>query len=137
MNRITVGMMIFIVGVVMVAMLGAYFLDWFSTPLELTSPDNLQRLSRQANDAWQALEAKQQTIINLEQQADLMVAAYGDDQSTWPQGKRDEYLQLMAQVTNLKASYNVQCGQYNAFWDDEWRGIPAPNDIPTSCQFLN
>ncbi len=115
----------------------AYALGWFAKPFELTSPDNLQRLSREANDAWQALEAKQESIEELEEKAGLMVTAYGDDMTAWPQGKRDEYLQLQAQVTNLKTSYNNDCGQYNAFWLDEWRSLPAPNDIPTRCDFLD
>ena len=63
-----------------------------------------------------------------------MALAYGEDMTNWPQGKRDEYLQLQAQVTNLSTSYNAQCGQYNALWEDEWRSLPAPNDLPTHCE---
>jgi len=128
-----------VVGTALVAVLliAVYFLGWFAKPLELSSPDNLQRLSREANNAWQALEAKRESINVLEQKAGLMVSAYGEDMTVWPQGKRDEYLQIQSQVTNQKTAYNAACGQYNAFWEDEWRSIPAPNDIPTSCEFLN
>lgn len=120
--------------IVVVALVIAYALGWFAKPMEVMGPDNIQRMSRQANDAWQALEAKQASIDAIETKAGQMVLAYGEDMTVWPQGKRDEYLQLQAQATNLSTSYNSQCGQYNAMWADEWRSVPAPNDLPTHCE---
>lgn len=126
--------LLFGVTVLIAILLLSYFLGWFAKPLEVMSPDNIERLSRQANEAWQALEAKEASIEQVESKANLMITAYGEDMKVWPQGKRDEYLQLQAQVTNLTTSFNAQCGQYNALWSDEWRGIPAPDDLPTRCK---
>ncbi len=113
-----------------------YLVVWVFKPMEMTSPDNLARLSQEANDSWQALQAKRQSISGLESKASLMITLYGEDMAAWPQGKKDEYLQINQQIINLKISYNSDCGEYKAMWNDEWRAIPAPDDLPTTCEFL-
>lgn len=100
----------------------------------MASPDNIERLSREANNAWQALEAQLANIEKSEDAAADLLTAYGEDQSVWPQGKRDVWLQLQKDITNKSAAYNVSCAAYNAFWQDEWRALPAPKDIPTRCE---
>ncbi len=129
--------MIFFASIILVAVLISYALNWIQAPLDLTSPENIRQMSREANDAWQALEAKKSSISNLESQVNDMTLLYGEDMSKWPQGKDEEYLQLKRQIANLKTAYNSECGQYNAFWLDEWRALPAPDDIPTHCSFLD
>lgn len=114
---------------------GLFFIySWVNKPLEVLSPDNIQRLSQEANDKWQALLSQQATIDTISQRAKDMVVTYGEDRSVWPQGKSDEYLQLRQQVGNQITAFNLSCGQYNALWQDEWRSIPAPDDLPKKCE---
>ena len=120
---------------VMLLVLAAIW-NWLVTPLLLTSPQRLESLSRQANDNWQALEAQRHSIEQVQRRANDIVLLYGEDQSTWPQGKDEEYLQLKQQASNLTIAYNNACGQYKAMWQDEWRSIPAPNDLPTTCDMI-
>ena len=125
----------FVIGIVIIVL--AFALGWIATPLDTMSAENTRRLSRQANDAWQALEAQRENILSVETQASDMILTYGEDQSTWPQGKREEYQQLRTQRQNRIAAYNTSCGQYNAMWQDEWRAIPAPDDLPTACDLYS
>lgn len=127
---------LFIFGLALVVTVLGYLAGWFVSPLSVTSAAEVQRMSREANNEWQALKAKQASIANLENDARLMIALYGEDFSKWPQGKHEEYLQIQKQITNLKLSYNSECGQYRAMWNDEWRSLPAPDDLPTTCDFL-
>lgn len=126
-------------GVVTVAMLvvGGFAVTWFAAPTKLFSPDRMAALSRQANDNYQALEAQRQSVATTRTKAEMMITAYGEDMGKWPQGKRDEYLQLQAQVNNLVIAYNNACAKYKAMWQDEWRAISAPGDLPTTCQMLD
>lgn len=113
---------------------GTFAYSWVVKPMQMASPDNIERLSREANNAWQALEAQLANIEKSEDAAADLLTAYGEDQSVWPQGKRDVWLQLQKDITNKSAAYNVSCAAYNAFWQDEWRALPAPKDIPTRCE---
>ena len=122
---------------VALAMLLAFALDWIAAPLENNSPGNVKSLSRQANNAWEALNSQRESISVLDSRAEDMVLAYGEDQSKWPQGKRDEYLQLRQQYHNAIIAYNSACGQYRAMWSDEWRSVPAPDDLPTTCEMIS
>ena len=128
---------LFVAALALIVSVIGYFFGWFNTALKVTSPEKIQMLSREANNSWQALKAGQQTIANIESDVHDMSVLYGEDASKWPQGKHDEYLQLKTQLRNLKTAYNSSCGQYNAMWQDEWRSIPAPDDLPTHCELIN
>jgi hypothetical protein len=60
----------------------------------------------------------------------------GANAATWPQGKAEEYQQLQTQRRNREAQYDQLCATYEARWSDEWRGIPAPDDLPQRCPSL-
>jgi hypothetical protein len=111
-----------------------YAFRWIDAGLETVDPSNIRRLSAEANDRWNALETKRDSIINQEKGLADFYTLYGDDTSKWPQGKTEEYQQLVQALRNLKTSYNNDCGDYMAMWDDEWRDLPAPDDLPTTCQ---
>lgn len=102
--------------------------------LNVVSVDNIKNLSKQANQSWEALDAKRSTIRTQQSDLETYKELYGDDYATWPQGKRNEYQQLQKIVSSLITSYNVQCAEYNALWQDEWRNLPAPDDLPTYCE---
>lgn len=125
--------LVFIVAVLTIAGFG---LKWFAVPTKLFDPDRMAMLSRQANESYQALAAQEQSVSVIRGKAEQMITAYGEDMSKWPQGKRQEYLQLQSQVTNLIVAYNASCARYKAMWQDEWRAISAPMDLPTTCQML-
>lgn len=107
--------------------------SWVTKPLEVMSPDNIERLSKQANEQWEALQAQLANINAAQQSAEDLVNLYGEDKSSWPQGKGDEYLQFKQQARNFITAYNASCATYNALWQDEWRSVPAPDDMSTSC----
>lgn len=111
--------------------------NWVLTPLDVASPQNMQTLSRQANDRYQSLEAKLSSIQAQERKLNEFATLYGEDVTKWAQGKRQEYQQLSTIVTNLKTSYNGDCAQYMSMWQDEWRSLVAPRDLPTRCELLN
>lgn len=113
-----------------------FALDWFATPFRVMSPRNVQALSRQANDSWSALEAQRASITTQRQRVNEFDVLYGVDPGKWPQGKRTEYQQMTAALRNLVNAYNHSCGQYNAMWLDEWRDVPAPDDLPKHCEML-
>lgn len=123
--------------ILMVFVVLAWGLGWFAAPFQTMSPQRVQQLSRQANDAWQGLEAQQATIAVQRERLSEFNSLYGDNTSEWPQGKREEYQQLSSALRNLVAAYNLQCGQYNALWQDEWRSLPAPDDLPTRCDLMD
>ncbi len=126
------------VAVVIIAALAiaGYFLGWFISPLDLTSPENVRRLSREANEHYAALESSRASIGTIESKMQTMVTTYGEDRSTWPQGKADEYLQLDAQRVNRIDAYNKLCASYKGKWNDEWFDLPAPDDLPKSCDLI-
>lgn len=126
--------LVFIAAILIVVGFG---LKWFAAPTKIFDPDNMARLSRQANDSYQALAAQEQSVSVIRNKAEQMMIAYGEDMAKWPQGKRQEYLQLQAQVTNLIVAYNGACAKYKAMWQDEWREIAAPKDLPTTCAMLD
>lgn len=109
-------------------------LGWYATPFEMFSPSNMRQLSRQANESWQSLEAQQASIGAVERKINDFLLTYGEDQSKWPQGKSTEITQLRAELSNKITAYNTACGQYMAMWQDEWRDLPAPDDLPTQCE---
>lgn len=115
----------------------AFALDWFSAPFRVMSSQNVQALSRQANDSWSALDAQRASITTQRQRVNEFDTLYGADPAKWPQGKRTEYQQMTAALRNLINAYNHNCGQYNAMWLDEWRDIPAPDDLPKRCDMLD
>lgn len=109
---------------------------WVTAPTEMFSVDNVRELSRQANDMFQQLKADQVSIRSLENQITTFEDTYGEDTNKWPQGKLNEYQQLQRALYNKKASYNDDCGQYNALWKDEWRDLPAPDDLQKTCELI-
>lgn len=116
--------------------IAAWALSWQSAALDTIGPVRMQQLSREANDRWQALQGQQATIGLGQQRLREFDALYGADRTKWPQGKREEYQQLSTQVNNLVTAYNLSCSQYNALWQDAWRDLPAPDDLPRSCPLL-
>lgn len=109
---------------------------WFETPFKVTDPDRVERLSRQANEMYSQLQAQKSTIQANRERLSNYPVLYGDDRANWPQGKRQEYEQLTNTVTTMVTGYNQLCGQYRAMWADEWRDIPAPDDLPKTCEYL-
>ncbi len=126
----------FIVTMVILALVAGYFLDWFKAPLDLTSPARLQQMSEQANSKWESLKAQKATIELTQTQIAAFETAYGTDRSVWPQGKATEELQLQGVLINKISAYNTMCAEYNALWQDEWKAISAPGDLPTSCELI-
>lgn len=122
--------------VLMVLLVFAWGVGWFAAPLETFSANNVRNLSRQANERWQALEAQKSSISVQENRLGEFNILYGEDTAKWPLGKREEYQQLSASLRNLVTAYNASCGQYNALWNDEWRSLPAPKDLPTRCDLM-
>lgn len=110
-----------------------FFGDWAKTPTEVFSPRNVQNLSRIANEEYQALLALEANIDSSEAAELDFLQAYGEDQAKWPLGKRDQYMQAQAHTRNAIAAYNIRCAKYNALWEDEWKNLPAPDDLPTRC----
>ena len=119
-----------------VLIVALWAVGWMATPFRITNPERVEMLSRQANDAWQALEAQEASIASQKKALDQYTDLYGDDMAKWPQGKRQEYQQGMVAYSNLVNAYNRSCSQYNAMWQDEWRSIPAPDDLPTRCELV-
>jgi len=122
---------------VIVVGLLVFALRWILVPTQVLDPNRIQRLSQQANEHWQSLQAQRSSIAAQAAQLSDFERLYGADASVWPQGKQQEYLQLAVTVRNLKTAYNASCGQYNALWQDEWRDLPAPDDLPRRCEFLD
>jgi hypothetical protein len=135
-NKSIIGWILAVALFFVIAVPVAWGLGWFAAPFETTSVPNVRFISRQANEAHQALEAKERNITAARERVDSYETLYGADTSVWPQGKRDEYLQAQRDLDNDIAAYNRECGQYNALMDDEWRGVVAPEDLPPSCQFI-
>lgn len=113
---------------------GNWALRWQGAALDTIGPERMQQLSREANDRWQSLEAQRTSIATQQARLAEFETLYGTDRATWPQGKREEYQQLSAAIRNLETAYNSACGQYKAMWADEWRDIPAPDDLPRTCE---
>lgn len=134
------GWLFWVIAVVFVALvlIGvlAFGLRWQNAVLNQYGPERSEQLSREANDRWQALLSAQASIVQVRRALLEFNSLYGEDASRWPQGKRQEFQQMQANLTNLIQSYNGQCGQYNALWRDTWRDVPAPNDLPKECQLL-
>lgn len=104
--------------------------------METFSLDNAKALSEQANDANEALSAKLDTINVYQSELDSYVSLYGEDVTKWPFGKRESYQQLEKQIFSLKVSYNSECADYNSLWQNEWKSLVAPRDLPTYCETL-
>ena len=114
-----------------VAIVIGFGLNWFAKPMQMADPNNLAQLSKQANESWQALKAQQAMINGLDTKAKDYELTYGADRLKWPQGKSEEWMQIRAQVVNLKNAFNMDCAKYNALWQDEWRGGVGPHKPPT------
>jgi len=114
----------------------AFGASWLLKPAEIFDPSAIQARSREANDAWQALQAQLANIETARSDARNLDEVNGSDRATWPQGDKERWLQLEAQVSNLTKAYNGSCAQYNAIWQDEWRAVQAPPDLPTRCDLL-
>ncbi len=110
--------------------------SWFVKPAELFSPDAMQARSQEANDAWSGLQAQLASITTAKADASRLIEVNGEDKTKWPQGDKEKYLQMEARVSNLVTAYNVSCGKYNGMWNDEWRSINAPGDLPRHCDLI-
>lgn len=136
-TRVAVLWVLAIAVVIVVAVPVGAALEWWSMPFRMFSPDNVASLSRQANESWQSLQAQQASIKAVERKINDFMLTYGEDQAKWPQGKSDEIQQLRSELANKITAYNAACGQYRAMWQDEWRNLPAPDDLPTTCEMTN
>ena len=116
--------------------IAGFVLRWQNAALTVAGPERIERLSREANNHWQSLQSQRASIDTQRARLAEYETLYGQDRAVWPQGKRDEYQQLSAAVRNLETAYNLSCGQYNALWLDEWRSLPAPDDLPARCELL-
>ncbi len=97
---------------------------------------NVKALSARANEMHSGLEGELATLMALKESVGDYNRLYGDDTSRWPQGKRSEWQQVVNQYRQSLSAYNTNCGNYNALWDDEWKGVVAPSDLPTRCELL-
>lgn len=113
-----------------------YAIGWLTTPLRLTDSNRMERISREANDSWQALESQKANVSNIRNKMLLMTQLYGENMATWPQGKDEEYLQLQQQQVNMVNAYNSQCASYKAKWKNEWWEFSAPKDLPITCDLI-
>lgn len=111
-----------------------YFANSYEKALETVSVGNIKDLSKKANESYQALKAKRDAVQLQQDILNEYTELYGTDFAAWPQGKRDEFQQQKRIVSQLITSYNADCAQYKALWQDEWRSVPAPNDLPTTCE---
>jgi hypothetical protein len=133
--------MIVILAIFIIGGIGLTYLNfagrWATAPTEVFSVDNVRDLSRQANQMRTQLDAQLANIRVIDDQMRSLEEQYGEDQSTWPQGKDEEYRQLRVQRDNRIASFNTACADYQALWADEWRSLPAPDDLDTYCEYVN
>lgn len=113
-----------------------FALEWFAAPFETMSPERVRILSQQANDEWGALEQTRTGIERLRGQEAEFITLYGTNTAVWPQGKAEEYQQVTAARRNREAQYDQLCATYEARWADEWRDLPAPDDLPRQCPAL-
>ncbi len=127
---------IFFLAAIAIAIL-AYVFGWITAPLTNTSSDKVRALARDANEHYASLESSLANITVVERQMSTMVELYGENSETWPQGKADEYLQLATQRANLVTAYNRLCASYKAKWNNEWYDLPAPDDLPKTCEVIN
>jgi hypothetical protein len=132
---VLLGVLILVI-VLFIAGIVSYAFGWLNAPLRLTNPNRLEKISREANEAWQALESQKANVSNIRDDMLTMKQLYGEDMSKWPQGKDDEYLQLQQQQINMINAYNSQCAAYRAKWKNEWWEISAPKDLPTTCDLI-
>lgn len=123
------------VAVVVIGFL-VWALRWILFPSTILDPDRMVTLSRQANDHFQSLEASLSSIQVQRETTESYPKLYGETYDTWPQGKRDEYQQNQRQLQNLINAYNQSCARYKALWQDEWRDIMAPKDLPKTCEVV-
>lgn len=132
----SIELILFLFILVVILFILSWTLGWIAVPLSMMSPDRIMTLSRQANEHYESLEVALRVIDQQEGRLSEYEKLYGDDYATWPQGKRDEYQQTQRQLQNLISAYNESCATYRALWNDEWRNIPAPDDLPKTCQMV-
>jgi hypothetical protein len=113
-----------------------FALWWAGAAAETMDPARIRNLSQQTNQRYTALVQQVGDITDLQQQLEQFEVSYGADRGKWPQGKREEYDQVFTMLTNRRSAYRALCAEYQAIWADEWRGIPAPDDLPKECPLI-
>jgi hypothetical protein len=122
--------------ILLAAVLIGWLVNWLITPLVLTDASRVREASAEMNQLYSGLESQRASIKSMDTQIAAIPLTYGEDRNAWPQGKDEEYLQLVAQRGNLVTAYNRLCAQYEAKWNDEWYDIPAPDDLPKTCDLI-
>jgi hypothetical protein len=117
-------------------LLFSFTVNWGAAALDQGSPARLRQLSREANDRYTALKSERATIETQRARLADFEQLYGKDPAAWPQGKREEYQQLTQAIRNMESAYNGHCGQYKSLWNDAWRDLPAPDDLPKTCDLI-
>lgn len=130
------GALVWIVIVGVLSLLIMYLLLWADATVTVMSPENIKNLSQQANQRYSALSQQAGDIADLEARLASFETLYGADRSVWPHGKRAEYEQIFEQVANRRSAWRTSCAEYEALWADEWRDVPAPDDLPKTCPLL-
>lgn len=110
-----------------------FALGYATRPARLMDAQRVEAMSAKMNNAYQALQAGDLEVEGLAYRLREMDTSYGPDRSVWPQGKRAERDQLQQQYLNAVTAYNRACASYMAVYADEYRNLPAPNDLPTQC----
>lgn len=130
------GWLVFLIALIVVGIPVGLGINWLSTGADVVSATNVRSISREANEQWNALQGQRASIGRVQASADEYITLYGEDMMTWPQGKRDQYQQVLADVRNKVSAYNTSCADYNALYDDEWSSIVAPKDLPGYCELI-
>lgn len=126
------------IGVVVIPIAGfnGMFVRNVTPIVDTYSVKNVKALSTTANEMHSGLEGELATLIAQKTSINTYEDLYGEDKTKWPQGKRDEYQQEQVLYRQGVSAYNTNCGKYNALWNNEWKSVVAPDDLPEQCELL-
>lgn len=116
-----------------IATYGNYIAGYATRPVRLADPVRIENMSAQMNQSYQAMLTAEQRVYSDRQAIDDFLELYGDDPTTYPQGKRAELDQLRTNYRNSVSAYNGLCGTYLARLNDEYQDIAIPDDLPGTC----
>lgn len=127
--------LIFIAGLIIIASWLDFGVGWAVEPAQRQGVTNVKAEHEKFYTQRRGLESAVANIKVQETKINELKVVHGEDTSKWSAQARQDYKLSTEALQAMQFSYNSQCAEYQAAWDNFFHSSVAPDDLPRTCGY--